>query len=110
MEVHVPSTPLVVLVFSFIAVGLYRLGGALAPKGEDHPGKRQPYACGEDIAPAEIQLSYQGFFHLALMFSVLHLSALIVSTLSSGPGPQRVALVYLAGIALSVFVLAWGEL
>ncbi len=111
MDSQVLLSPLfVILIFSAVALGLYALGGVLAPRGQEHPGKRQPYACGEDIAPPEIQLSYQGFFHLALMFGVLHLSALVVSTLSSGAGPQRVALVYLGGIALSVFVLAWGEL
>jgi NADH:ubiquinone oxidoreductase subunit 3 (subunit A) len=105
------SSPLAVVVaFAVVASALYRLGGILAPKGEESPGKRQPYACGEDIAPAEIQMSYQGFFHLALMFSVLHMSALVISTLPAGTGLHRMAMVYLVGIAFSVFVLAWGEL
>ena len=104
------SPPLVVMVFGMVAGALYLLGGALAPRGEEHPGKRQPYACGEDIAPPEVLLSYQGFFHLALMFSVLHLSALVISTLPAGTGPHRIATLYVLGIAFSVFVLAWGEL
>ncbi len=104
------SPPMVVVVFAVVASVLYALGGRLAPKGEEQPGKRQPYACGEDIVPPEVQLGYQGFFHLALMFGVLHLSALVVSTLPSGTGPQRMAVLYLAGIAFSVLVLVWGEL
>ncbi len=104
------SPPIVVIVFAALVSGFYLLAGRLAPKGEEHPGKREPYACGEDVAPPEIQLSYQGFFHLALMFGVLHLSALVVSTLPAGAGPQRLAMLYLAGIAFSVFVLVWGEL
>ena len=103
------SPPIVVLVFTCVACALYWLGGAVAAKGEQNAGKRQPYACGEDLAHPEVQLSYQGFFHLALMFGVLHISALVVSTLPAGAGPQRAAVLYLAGIAVSAFVLVWGE-
>jgi NADH:ubiquinone oxidoreductase subunit 3 (subunit A) len=104
------SPPIVIIVFAALASALYALGGRLAPQGEEHPGKRQPYACGEDIVPAEVQLSYEGFFHLALMFAVLHLSALVLSTLPAGTGPQRMAILYLAGVAFSVLVLVWGGL
>lgn len=104
------SPPVAMCIFLVLACGLYWLGGALAAPGEDHPGKHQPYACGEDILPPEAQLAYHAFFQMALMFGVLHLATLVVSTLPPGGASHRMAIAYLVGIAISVFVLAKGEL
>lgn len=99
------SPPVVMLVYLGVGYGLYRVGRSLAAHGEDHPGKHQPYACGEDLRSAPIKLAYHSFFRLALMFSVLHLAALTVSTLPGRGLFQPLGLVYLAGIAVSVLVL-----
>jgi len=100
------SPPVVVCTFLALVYGLYRLGGALAAPGEEHPGKHQPYACGEDLVPPEARLAYHAFFRLALMFSMLHLAALVISTLPPGGTSHRIAVVYLLGIAVSAHVLA----
>ena len=71
------SPPVAGCVFLALVYGLYRLGGRLAAKGEEHPGKHQPYACGEDLLPPEAQLAYHAFFQLALMFALLHLATLV---------------------------------
>ena len=104
------SPPVAVCIFLVLTYGLYRLAGALAAPGEKHPGKHQPYACGEDLLPPETQLSYHAFFRLALLFGVLHLATLVVSTLPSGGTSHRIAVAYLVGIAISVFVLTEGEI
>jgi len=103
------SPPVALCVFLALAYGLYRLGGALAAPGEEHPGKHQPYACGEDLLPPQAQLAYHAFFRLALMFAILHLATLVVSTLPPGGASHRLATAYLVGIAISVFVLTKGE-
>jgi NADH:ubiquinone oxidoreductase subunit 3 (subunit A) len=103
------SPPVAVSLFLALAYGLYRLGGALAAPGEEHPGKHQPYACGEDLMPPRAQLTYHVFFRLALMFGILHLAAMVVSTLPVEVVPQRIATIYLVGIGISVFVLTKGE-
>jgi NADH:ubiquinone oxidoreductase subunit 3 (subunit A) len=103
------SPPLAGAIFLALVYGLYRLGGALAARGEAHPGKHQPYACGEDLLPPEAQLAYHAFFQLALMFALLHLATLVVSTLSPGQASHRVALLYLLGIIVSVLVLVKEE-
>lgn len=103
------SPPAAGCVFLVLAYGLYRLGGLLAAGGEEHADKHQPYACGEDLLPPEAQLTYQAFFQLALMFSLLHLATLVISTLPQGGTSRRVALVYLLGIVASVFVLMKDE-
>lgn len=99
------SPPFVMLVYLGTGYGLYSLGRAWAAHGEDHPGKREPYACGEDLRPAPIKLAYHSFFRLALMFSVLHLATLTVSTLPGRGMFPVVGLAYLIGIAVSVLVL-----
>jgi len=104
------SPPVALCVFLALAYGLYRLGGPLAAPGEEHPGKHQPYACGEDLLPPEAQLAYHAFFRLALMFGVLHLATLVVSTLPPEGASHRIAVAYLVGIAISVFVLTKGEM
>ncbi|MBL7201471.1 MAG: hypothetical protein ISS56_15130 [Anaerolineae bacterium] len=104
------ASPLVGLcVFLALAYGLYRLSGAIAAPGKDHPGKHQPYACGEDLLPPKVQLTYHAFFRLALMFGILHLATLVISTLPLAETPHRTAVVYLAGIGVSVFALTDGE-
>jgi hypothetical protein len=103
------SAPVAGCMFLALAYGLYRLSGRLAARGEEHPGKRQPYACGEDLLPPEAQLTYHAFFQLALMFGLLHLATVVVSTLPSGGGARPIALVYLAGIVVSVLVLTGGQ-
>ena len=104
------SPPAALCIFLALAYGLYRLGGALAAPGKEHPGKHQPYACGEDLLPPRAQLAYHAFFRLALMFAILHLATLVVSTLPPGGASHRIAVAYLVGIAISVFVLTKGEM
>ena len=99
------SPPVAGFIFMGLAFGLYRLGGALSAKGDEHPGKHQPYACGEDLLPSETQLVYHAFFHLALMFALLHLATLVVSTLPPEREAHLLALVYLACIVVSILVL-----
>ena len=104
------SPPIVLGVFLVLVYGLYRLGGRLAATGEEYPGKHQPYASGEDILPSEAQLTYHSFFRLALVFGVLHLATLVISTVPTGGRAHRMAFAYLVSIAISVFVLTEGEL
>ena len=104
------SPPAVIGVFLAIACSLYWVGGKLAARGESSPGKHQPYACGEELTPSRAQLAYHAFFRLALMFGILHLATLVLSTLPRQTVSYRLATVYLVGIGISVFVLTKGEL
>ncbi len=107
------SPPAALLLFLALSYGLYVLGGKIAAPGEEHEGKHLPYACGEDLLLPEIQLGYQAFFRLALFFGLLHLAALVVATLPPAAGismSHRIAVAYLMGIGISVFVLTQREL
>jgi NADH:ubiquinone oxidoreductase subunit 3 (subunit A) len=99
------TPPIAAGIFLALAYGLFRLGKVLAAPGEPSPGKHEPYACGEDLLPPEAQMAYHAFFQLALMFALLHLATLIVSTLPADGSSRYLALVYLAAIVVSVLVL-----
>lgn len=103
------SPPVALLVFLALAYGLYRLGGALAAKGEPSPNKNLPYTGGEAPLPAPSMLTYHAFFRLALLFGILHVAALVLSTLPRDIPSHRLALVYLAGVGISVSVLTGEE-
>jgi len=104
------SPPFALAVFLGLAYGLYRLGGKLAARGKDDPGKHMPYACGEDLGLSHAQLSYHAFFKMALMFGILHLASLVIATLPAGATSRRFATLYLIGIGISVLALTDEEL
>ena len=104
------SPPFALAIFMGVAYGLYRLGGKLGARGEDNPGKHQPYACGEDLGLSQAKLTYHAFFKLALMFGILHLASLVIATLPHSGTSRRLATLYLIGIGISVLVLTDGEL
>jgi NADH:ubiquinone oxidoreductase subunit 3 (subunit A) len=99
------SLPITVTIFALVAYGLHRLGGKIAAKGEATEGKHMPYTGGEAHIPMPSRLSYHRFFKLALVFSILHVAALVLSTLPRQGASRQTALIYLVGIAISVFAL-----
>ena len=109
------SPPAVMAIALLLASALYWLGGRISAKSPETEGKRQPYASGEDLAPPESQLAYHSFFRIALLFGILHLATLVISTapISVGALPEfpqyELPLLYLLAIAISVYVLTKGE-
>jgi len=103
------SPPVAMAVFLALAYGLYRLGGAIAPKGEHSVNKMLPYTGGEQPMPMPEMLTYHAYFRLALLFSILHVAALVLSTVPRDPASYRMAMIYLVGIGVSVLVLTGEE-
>lgn len=99
------SLPVTATVFTLLAFGLYRLADSLAAKGRHMEEKHLPYTGGELHSPVPARLGYHRFFKLALLFSILHVAALVLSTLPRQGLSRQTALIYLAGIAVSVFAL-----
>ena len=93
-------------IFVLVAVGLYKLGGIMAPKLRDQGGKLAQYACGEDVPARSFQVSYRLFFYAALFFSIMHVAALVVSTVPAGsPVLALLGLAYLVMILLAIEAL-----
>ncbi|MBN1933060.1 MAG: hypothetical protein JW934_00265 [Anaerolineae bacterium] len=103
------SPPVALTFFVLLVYLIYYLGGRISARSDEQPNKHQPYACGEDLGPPRARLGYHAFFHLALLFGILHLAALVISTLPAGGASHRLAAAYLAGAAISVWVLTGGE-
>jgi NADH:ubiquinone oxidoreductase subunit 3 (subunit A) len=98
------SPPVVFAVAFGVGLMLYWLGRAMAPKLNMTPGKGSPYACGEDAPMQKAQVGYRLFYSLAIFFTVMHVAALVVTTLPAGP-IAVLGMVYLAVITLAVFAL-----
>ncbi len=103
------SPPAALIFFFALAYGIYQLGGALAAPGEDSENKHLPYTGGERPLPPPGLLAYHAFFRLALLFGILHVATLVLSTLPNTASSHRIALLYLVGAGISVFVLTGDE-
>jgi NADH:ubiquinone oxidoreductase subunit 3 (subunit A) len=98
------SPPIAFMVFIGVGLLFYVLGRAMAPRTNMTEAKGTPYACGEDAPMQKAQVSYRLFFSLAIFFTVMHVAALVVATLPTGP-IAWLGIVYLVIIMLSVFAL-----
>lgn len=103
------SPPVAFVVLSALVAALYWLCGRLAATGEDSPGKRLPYACGEDLLPGGERLSYRRFYRLALMFVTVHMGTLVIATLAGMREMRWLATGYLVGIVICVDALVVGD-
>jgi NADH:ubiquinone oxidoreductase subunit 3 (subunit A) len=103
------SPPVVGTLALVVALLLYWLGGALATRGHPQPGKHLPYTGGEPHIPLPDNLDYHAFYRLALLFGILHVATLVISTLPPGATSHRAAALYLSAAAVSVLVLTGKE-
>ncbi|HNT77511.1 MAG TPA: hypothetical protein PKH77_21055 [Anaerolineae bacterium] len=103
------SPPVAFGVFLALTYGLYVLGGVLGFKGAPPPDRHLPYTGGERPRPLPGMMAYHAFFRLALLFGILHVATLVLSTLPQDVLSHRTALLYLGGVAISVFVLTGEE-
>ncbi len=106
MKPFLLSVPIVFGIFFCMVGGIYFFLSKHAPKGKDHPEKFLPYSSGQTFPPPEGRLSYQAFFRIGLLFAILHVAALTLSTLPLKGETLWVGLAYLIGITISAFVLA----
>ena len=84
----------------------YWMGGKMAPRFIASGGKPKAYTGGEDIPGKKQRMSYQ-FYHLALVFTVLHVTMVVVAT-AFFAGAGIVALFYLLIGATAVVVVLVG--
>jgi hypothetical protein len=100
--------PVAFVVFLLFFYILYGFGSTLAAKGKKTAGKLATYVCGEDIPGVKIQFGYRLFFFIALFYTMMHVAALVVATLPSGP-LASLGFCYLGMIFLSVLALMTRE-
>ena len=68
------------IVFLFSAI-MSKITSAIALKNSKRPaGLCKPYACGEDLQNPRVQPDYSQFFPFAFFFTIMHVMALIITT------------------------------
>jgi NADH:ubiquinone oxidoreductase subunit 3 (subunit A) len=75
-------------------------------KGASGAGSTKPYSCGEDLEENRFRPEYGQFFSFAFFFSIMHVVALVLATMPTGPkGEYLVAALYVAGAMISLVAL-----
>ena len=97
------------LFFLVLGFGIHYLAGQATTQEKPHRARHQTYTGGEEVPPPAGRVHYQSFFWMALLFSILHMAALVISTLPLNAMPPRLALFYLLGASASIFVLTEEE-
>lgn len=98
--------PLAFIVVLLASLGLLRLMGKLsykpAPGNEANP---KPYACGEEGQPL-VRPDYAQVFPFAFFFTILHVVALVATTVPDGSlSTIAMALIYIVSAVVGLFVL-----
>jgi NADH:ubiquinone oxidoreductase subunit 3 (subunit A) len=73
--------PIVFLILLAVGYLLSLSFTKLAIKGHDSAGKLEQYACGEDIPAMHLRPDYSQFFPFAIFFTIMHVVALILTTI-----------------------------
>jgi NADH:ubiquinone oxidoreductase subunit 3 (subunit A) len=96
--------PIVTLFMVFVSVLLlYAFAGTLGPEFKGAKYKLTSYACGEDATELHKQHSYS-LFHVAFFFTVLHVGALLISTVPKG-GEALLGIMLIASMGITAFAL-----
>ena len=96
--------PLVVFtVYLGIGALLYVVGSRLAPPLRASGWKLAPYACGE-VAPEKKLRPNYNFYHVAYLFTILHVGALVTCT-SFGITDYSLPLIYVSLVMFGMAIL-----
>lgn len=104
----VVSSPLFIFPLTLLFAGfIYWLGGKMAPSFVADGGKAKAYTGGENIPGQKQQVSYQ-FYHLALIFTVLHVTAVVVATaFFASVGIAAIIYLLISATAVVVVLAGW---
>ena len=68
-------------------------------------GKYKSYACGEDISPHRLQPNYSQFFPYAYFFTIMHVVALMLTTMPAEGNVPVGAVLYILTAISGMFIL-----
>jgi len=100
-----------VVAFPLMLAVVVLLAGALSRLVQHRKGAAgtQPYACGEESPDQPVQPNYGQFLPFAFFFTILHVVALMVTTVPViTAGSLFIAAVYLGGAVVGMIVLYRG--
>ena len=101
------TPPVAFLIILIAASALSRLLSKLSYKAKpDEEASTKAYGCGEDVPSSLIQPDYSAFFPFAFLFTILHVVALIVTTVPiATAGSFSIAIIYVLGAITALFIL-----
>jgi NADH:ubiquinone oxidoreductase subunit 3 (subunit A) len=102
-------SPVIAFVIFTLTIYLLYLKGerAAAERKFMRDGRAKTYACGEDMKGLRPQVSYREFFMFAMFFTIIHITALVLATVTEGVA--LLAVLYLVIISIGLFILVRGE-
>ncbi len=99
-----PVAFIIILVATMLLSGLLAKLSFKARSGEN--ASTTSYSCGEEGLTPFIQPDYAQFFPFAFFFTILHVTALIITTVPMETlGSLSIAVIYLAGAMTALFIL-----
>jgi NADH-quinone oxidoreductase subunit A len=105
MPLLAPPIALAIMLVAVAGISLALSRLAFRSKGQA-AGTTKPYACGEDMPDTMIQPDYGQFFPFAFFFTILHVVALIATTVPVTTAAASVlAFVYVTGAIVGLTVL-----
>ena len=100
-----PPVAFAVLLLAVFLIYLWSKGLAFKP-AKDAPGKKKLYACGEDLPINRVSPDYSQFFPFAFFFTIMHVVALVLTTIPTGEvGAHGMGLVYVLGAIVALVIL-----
>lgn len=100
------APPVAFLVVLAVALILSRVSSTFSAEGTPSPGKTKAYACGESAYSNRVRPDYAEFFPFAFFFTIMHVVALIVTTVPAGV--YGLPLLYLLVAVLALLILFRG--
>ena len=99
------SPPFLFVVFILVGGLMLGAGKLISAKGTDNPAKFIHYSCGEDLDTPPLEMNYHAFFRLALLFGIMHIVALAISTMPVIMDIKILSIIYILGAAVSILIL-----
>jgi len=92
-----------------VVMFIYWFAGKLSAPKKEAKYKLKSYACGEDYPGGKMQQSYS-LFHVAFLFTILHVGVLIAATAPSGDMAWLgVVMASVVAVTAAVLLLRGGE-
>ena len=99
------SPPVLFVIFTSLGGLMLGVGNRISAKGKENPAKFIHYACGEDLDTPHLELNYHAFFRLTLLFGILHIVAMAISTIPVKMDIKILSVIYVFGAAVSILIL-----
>jgi len=95
-----------IILLVFISLFSFLLSRLSIHVNKNRSESKKAYACGEDFSENMIQPDYSQFFPFAFFFTILHVVALMIATVSLMTiGSLTIAMVYILGAVIGLVIL-----